>query len=466
MTDNKVALLRELDAVVQLMEQRGLTPPANIEDGARKFVPGAIPWQVEAFYDQSPIVLFTGAAGGGKSYLAVEKVHAFLLENPGAFGLMLRKTATSLKNSIVLFYQENIVGEDPRVKHVPSKSRFEYTNGSILAYGGMADKEQREKIRSVGKRGGVDIAWLEEATAFTESDFNEILARMRGVAGPYRQIILTTNPDSPAHWIYLRLIQKHEAVVYESSARDNPFNPDTYIDALEKLTGVQRERLLYGRWVQAEGVIYELFNPNIHIVDPFDIPKDWRRYLSIDFGYNNPFVALWAAVDGDGTIYVYRELYVTEQLVSDLAERIKSLTRLDYPDDHDFDNPARHFANAWADHDLEDRATLDRHGIRTAPALKEVNTGIEAVKMRFRIDARGKPRMVFFRDMLVEEDRRLVAAHRPVGLFGEITLYSWQKTTSGEFSKDIPIKDNDHAMDALRYLVMGVQGAPRRLGIW
>ena len=218
------------------------------------------PWR-----DRSGVVLLTGSAGGGKSRLAAEKVHGFCLKYPGATGLMVRKTRESMVNSTVLMVEHQVIGGMAR--HVSSKRRFEYKNGSVLMYGGMADDEQREQVRSIGKAGGVDIAWMEEATAFHEDDYNELLARMRGKMGGWNQILLSTNPGPPTHWIYKRLIEGHEAHTYLSAAKDNPANPVGYLATLGKLTGPLGLRLRDGLWVSAEGMVYEAWNPLVHTVD-------------------------------------------------------------------------------------------------------------------------------------------------------------------------------------------------------
>src|SRR3546814_15273055 len=88
------------------------------------------------------------------------------------------------------------------------------------------------------------------------------------------------------------------------------------------LTGVQRQRLLDGRWVAAEGIIWPEFDPAVHLVDRFDIPDDWTRYWTVDFGYIHPFVAQWWAVDPDGVLYLYRELVHTKRLVEDHARQM------------------------------------------------------------------------------------------------------------------------------------------------
>lgn len=401
-----------------------------------------LPWQIKPWRDTSPTMLLTGSAGGGKSRLAGEKLHGFCLRYPGAMALMLRKIRQSMTNSTVLFMERTIIGRDKRVRHYPSKLRFEYVNGSILAYGGMANEEQREQVRSIGPAGGVDIAWKEEATGFTETDYNEVLARLRGTAAPWRQIILTTNPDAPIHWINKRLIIAGEAETYYSSAMDNPYNPPEYIETLASLTGVLGLRLRDGLWVQAEGAVYDTFDPQIHIVDQFDIPADWRRFRAVDFGYTNPFVCQWWALNGDGRIYLYREIYRAQRLVEDHAKDIRELS------------VDERIETTVCDHDAEGQATLRRHGVPTRPAYKAVSEGIQAVQKRLRKAGDGKPRIFFVRGALVEADRSLQMRKQPTHTIEEFPAYVWPEGKDGKPLKEVPVKEFDHGLDATRYAVM------------
>ncbi|MEN6507080.1 MAG: phage terminase large subunit [Planctomycetaceae bacterium] len=403
-------------------------------------------WQVEPWRDTSPVVLFTGSAGGGKSRLAAEKLHGYMKRYPGAMGLMLRKTRDSMTNSTVLFMDRAVIGRDPQVRHYPSKHRFEYDNGSILAYGGMADEQQREQIRSIGQDGALDIVWMEEATRFVEDDYNEILTRMRGKAAPWLQIVLTTNPDSPTHWIYKRLISGGGAKVYYSSATDNWHNPASYSETLAGLTGVLHKRLALGQWIQAEGAVYDTFDQAIHVVDRFDIPAEWRRIRAIDFGYTNAFVCQWWAMDGDGRAYRYREIYHTRKLVEDHARHIVRLSE------------GEKIEATVADHDAEDRATLEKYGVTTRPAKKDVSPGIQAVQSRLKIANDGKPRLFLMRGSSVEYDPNLEHDKRPTCTEDEFTGYVWPKDPSGRIVKEAPIKENDHGMDAMRYAVMYLDG--------
>jgi PBSX family phage terminase large subunit len=403
-------------------------------------------WQRDPFLDKSPVLLLTGSAGGGKSKVVAEKLHAFCKKYPNATAMMLRKTRESMTNSTVLFVERSIIGKDPSVKHVAQKHRFEYANGSILAYGGMKDDDQREQVRGVGQEGGLDICWLEEATQFTEDDYNEISARMRGHASNWRQLILTTNPANPSHWIYKRLIQQGEAKTVYSKAADNDYNPPDYQATLNRLTGVLRDRLRDGRWVQAEGAVYPMWDASIHLLDPFEIPASWRRFCVVDFGYTNPFVCQWWAVDNDGRLYLYREIYMTQRTVADHAPLI---TRL---------SGDEHITDTVCDHDAEDRATLAQNGIPNSPALKDVTVGIQAVTDRLKVAGDGKPRLFMLRGALVETDPKLVTAHKPTCTLEEVDGYIWQPLKENKEAKEEPLKLNDHGMDALRYGVMHEDG--------
>ena len=289
-----------------------------------------LPWQVAPFYDKSPVLLLTGAAGGGKSRVAAEKIHAYCQHYPGSTWLIMRKAREWTGKSIVPFMWKSAMGQDPSIRHNISEGAFYYPNGSVIYSGGMLDDKQREAVRSIGGDGGLDGAWMEEANAFTRQDFEEILGRVRHTAASWQQIILTTNPDAPTHWIYKDMIQGGGASVYYSRAADNPNNSPLYVENLKKMTGVMKERLVNGKWVQAEGAIYDEFDPAIHMIDADKCPEFVRRFRVVDFGYSNPFVCQWWGMDADGRLYRYREIYVTRKLVEDLTPRIKELSGNEY----------------------------------------------------------------------------------------------------------------------------------------
>ena len=171
------------------------------------------------------------------------------------------------------------------------------------------------------------------------------------------------------------------------------------------------------------------------------VPRDWTRYWSIDFGFTNPFVWQAWAEDGDGRLYLYKEIYKAQVLVEDHARLILDLTAGE-------PQPRA----IICDHDAEGRATLERHlGMATQPAHKRVTEGLQAVDARLRRAGDGKPKLFLLRDSLVERDWRLEEAKKPCRTEEEMDSYVWRETRAG--FKEEPLRQDDHGNDALRYMV-------------
>src|SRR5207244_1332949 len=129
-----------------------------------------------------------------------------------------------------------------------------------------------------------DLIYVQEAREAGEHEWEALTTRLRNGVMPYQQIIGDTNPDAPTHWIMQRANAKRLRLV-PSRHEDNPTVTTEYIATLDALTGVRYQRLRLGRWVAAEGLVYDGWDRAVHVVDPFEIPSAWSRYLSIDFGY-------------------------------------------------------------------------------------------------------------------------------------------------------------------------------------
>ena len=379
------------------------------------FIP--LPWQVDAWRDKSLTLLFTGSAGGGKSRLAAEKVHGACMKYPGANWLVMRKAREWNKTSIIPFLWETVIQGTGAARFADNV--FKYSNNSRIYTAGMNDEDQREAVRSIGGSGGLDGAWLEEGTAFTRKDYNEVLARMRNNAMGWRQIIITTNPGPPMHWIYTDLIKGKQAHVYYSGAPDNPYNSKDYLSILDKLTGVQHERLVEGHWVQAEGTVYDAFDYNTHVrVRKVEDFQYWG--LAIDEGYTNPAVILLIGVDGDGRLHIEREFYQTGVL----QERVVAQSR-------EWVNERRATAIVVDESAAGLIADLRNAGLSAEGHKGRVLDGIAIVQGLLTVQDDGLP--------------RLTVDPSCVNTVNEFESYVWKP------GKDEPVKENDHALDALRY---------------
>jgi phage terminase large subunit len=398
--------------------------------------------------------VLSGPYESGKTLAILHKLHALLSKYPKARGLMLRKTYKSLVGSAVVTYEHKVLPKPPGDPLCPvtrfggEKPEFyDYPNGSRLLLGGM---DNADKFLSAE----FDFIYVNQAEELELDDWEKLTGRATGRAGntPYAQVMGDCNPSYPTHWIK----QRASLTLMNSRHEDNPtlYDRDGHITergkrtmaVLDALTGVRYKRGRLGLWVGAEGQVYEEWDDTVHLIDHFDPPADWLRFRAIDFGFTNAFVCSWYAVDGDGRMFRYRELYQTQRLVEDLAGEIKRLSE------------GERISYTVADHDAEDRATLAKHGIPTIPANKAVKTGIEAVQKRLRKAGDGKPRLFLMRDASVVTDSALVDRRKPTSTEQEIPGYIWEPQREGRAAKEEPVKVDDHGVDQLRYAVMSQDG--------
>ncbi len=404
-------------------------------------------------------VLLSGAAGTGKSTGALMKIHLAMMKYAGAKALLVRKTAVSLSSTTLDTWRKQVIKPSIDTKEVtyyggsqeePAQYRY-HRNGSRVMLGGL---DKPSKIMS----SDYDLIFIDEATELFPQDWEACTTRARHGVMPYNQVIGACNPDAEHHWLKQRC-NDGAVTLMESKHEDNPAYFDSagvmtpageaYMRKLDKLTGVRYWRLRKGMWVAAEGVIYDEWDPATHLIDRFDIPDDWVRWWTIDFGYTNAFVLQCWAEDGDGRLYLYREIYHSGRLVED---HVKQILKIVQRSDGSWREPRPRAV--ICDHDAEDRATFERHaGMSTSAAHKAVKPGLEAVQARMRKAGDGRARVFIFRDCRVEVDQSLKEAGKPTCTAEEITSYVWAKGPDGKPAKEEPGKRDDHGCDGMRYIV-------------
>jgi phage terminase large subunit len=422
-------------------------------------------------------VVLSGPAGTGKSRACMVKIHLLALKYPKMKALVLRKTKESLNGSFTDEWEDVI--KEPlasgMVRFFGGSARkpaqYQYSNGSTVTLGGL---DQAIKIMSTQ----YDVSFIQEATQLTEADWDSVTTRLRNGKMPYQQLIADCNPDAETHWLKQRA-ERGTALMLFSLHKDNPrfFNRDgtptpdgvVYMRRLENLTGVRRDRLLKGLWVSAEGMIFDQFDPGVHLVDlpkfaegtrlcAQGLPWEWTRYWGIDFGHTHPFVLQRWAEDPDGRLWMYREQYMSKRIVE---EHVADLKAEVFDERGNWREPPPRAI--LADHNAEDRATFHKHfGRGTAAANKKVNQGLDACQARFKIQGDGKPRIYFLRTALVKRDPLLAEARLPTCTVEEFPSYIWNET------KDAPVKEKDDGCDTMRYVVahrdMGVRPNIRVMG--
>lgn len=439
--DVREAMLAEVTAETIRLQRIG--------QGARRLVFRGAAKRIQT--ETAPDVCLSGPARTGKSLAVLNKLHGLLSAHPGARGLFVRKTRASLTETGLQTYEDDILGEGNPIKDGPARNNrsvYVYPNASRFVIGGM-DKASRIMSSEF------DVIFVQEATELEENEVEMLSTRISGGRLPYPQLIMDCNPSYPQHWIKKKE-SEGSLLMLNSFHRDNPMLYDdngeptprgkVYLERLEKLTGVRKQRLYYGLWVAAEGAIYPEWTEKRNLCGWFVPPEDWRKFIVVDFGYTNPLVVQWWAVDNDDRLYMYREIYETQQLVEDVAARIRT-----YGD----------FGSLEAiicDWDAEDRATLEKHlGRETTPADKAVVVGIQEVQARIRgTEGKDLSQIVLMRDSLVRADSDLTERGKPVCTKDEVPGYAWapDKTTGARNVKEAPVKVDDHGCDCMRYAAM------------
>lgn len=293
--------------------------------------------------------------------------------------------------------------------------------GKILS---MSAESGREKFQG----GAVSLVVLDEE--HPKDIFDESMLRCIDLKG---KVVCTMTPLKGITWVHDVFIENPQIGYgsYSISGLDNPYVSSVKMrKAIAHMSEASQRSRLFGEFTNQQGLVYQEFDRNIHVIESFEIPDDWPRDRAIDFGVRNPFACLYFAHDErDDTIHVYREYYMTEKTTLENGRALNNIAR-QYNEEY-----------RWTVADPESRdgrLTLTREcDIENKPAPKHIGVveTINWVKERLALDSEGRPHL-----LIHDCCRQLIR---------EFRLYKWAKSDKG----DRPIKANDHALDALRYQI-------------
>jgi len=391
-------------------------------------IPPFLPKQNKFIFGNERYVCYSGGVGSGKTFSGCHKALYLALQYPGSVGLIGAQTYRQLKDTTQKTFMEEVC--PPQLIRSVSKSEMsvQLINGSVILFRTLDDET---KLRSL------NLGWffIDEMTTVREQVFKQLKLRLRHKNMKYHFGFGATNPDSPNHWVYLHFAKNETngARLITTSSRENIFLPESYIKDLESIKDEDyKARFVDGMWINLEGMIYKEFQRDIHL-----LPNDWqpdpkahRFFRAMDFGYKNPFVCLFIAVDNDDRVYVFDEIYQRERLLEDHIPEI--IGRHKHYFHRTFYDPSG----------LEAAIKMKRSGIRgLRPANNEVINGIQHVKEFLSI---------------LGEQPSLMVHPRCVNLIEEFETYVWDRDKRVDYADDFkeqPKKENDHALDALRYFI-------------
>jgi phage terminase large subunit len=290
-------------------------------------------------------VLYGGAMGGGKSYwLRWELLHLLLYyharyEAHGVVTGLFCENYPALKDRQL----SKISTEFPDWLGIHHTDHKDYGNSFILAPEYGSGVIAFRNLDDTSKYQSAEFAAIapDELTKNQFVVFNDLRNRLRwpGIPASEWKFLAATNPGSIGHaWVKKYWIDRdfppEEAesakfVYIPALAKDNPYLDADYLRQLESLPEETRRAYLEGDWNIFKGQYFTEWRNEIHTRAPYTIPAGWERFVSIDYGYAKPSSVHWWAVDYDGNLTAYRELYVTGHTFQDLARAILTSTPID-----------------------------------------------------------------------------------------------------------------------------------------
>lgn len=379
------------------------------------------PKQIQSLKESTAkINIWQGSVRSGKTYISLWRFLDELINGPPGEYAIISRTYDSFKRNL-LPQLTRMIGAD--AKYYAGKREMNIWGKTVFVVG--ADDERAEsKIRGATFSG----AYVDEATIIPESVFKMLISRC-AMGGS--KIFCTTNPDSPFHWFKTEFVDNNPDVKFWQFTLDD--NPELTEDEKEYLKrqykGVWYQRFIEGKWVQAEGAVYDFFDTGIHCINhPPGNPE--YRIVGIDYGTTNPcaFVMLGVNRSKFPNIWVEDEYYFD----SKVHQRQKT--------DSEYAADLRKF--------IQDRPVKQIYIDPSAASFK-----LELVKQGFTglLDAQNE----------VIDGIRFVSKYLNNGtlkicrncthLIKEIQGYVWD-AKSAKSGIDKPMKESDHILDALRYV--------------
>lgn len=470
------------------------------------------PWRLLnrlATYKGPPSVMefvIHGGGGCGKTYGLSQILYWLGNRYPGIRILVLRDVRADLATTFQKVWEEDVV---PRGHKMLEKQRDRVgRKGYNFWNGDTSHGEHPTKWATTIELGGMDnvmrhrgtdydvIYFLELVELNDEGEWSEFRRALRNFGGEaakqhiargeprkciqFQLLMADTNPDAPDHWILGRH-ERGELEMHQSVHKDNPklweipdpsqpfvgrWSPfgTAYMQSLDGLFGVRKDRLRYHRWVAAEGVVYQNWNKKKYVIPPQ--PADtlgirWY-YAAMDWGHTDACCILVGGVTGDGVIYIVAEWYLAEQGIdywTDVGVSIyKEFSTMGMVVDPSRPEMIERFNDRLGF--PKDRPYARGADNKRASSGEGDMGGIDLVRQTI-----GQNKLFFLNNCLRHAPQPLlVAKHRATSTIKEFPSYAYRHaSTDGEQlrGRQVELTDprcDDHGMDCLRYLITAIYG--------
>lgn len=432
------------------------------------------PRQMEFATTDADICVFGGAAGGGKTraliYDPIAKGH---YENPGFGGIIFRENFPEIDEVGGPWDEATSIYPWLGARGIIGHHEWRFPSGAKMGFRHLDNEEAKYKYK------GSQICYLafDEVDRISESRFWYLTSRNRSTCGIRPYIRATCNPspgwlktnllapwvdrayqgrraesaeirwvkrnaEGKIEWFEAPVENAYSLTFIRSKLTDNPAlleKDPYYLQKLLNLPTVERERLLNGNWdVRREGLVFPDFEKCIiesvpERLDRLDGNQDYAAG-GIDFGWNNPFAAVWGYLDQDDVLWITG---VRHKSGNTLPEHSVTLPRgVRWWCDPAQPGLIAELINSGHDAiSCKHKAGTSAAGAKRNPQLD----GIDKLASRMRPDSRGETRLKIVRSSCLP-------------LLNELAMYHYDP----EKTEEVPVKEHDHACDALRYLCVGL----------
>ena len=438
--------------------------PPNVQDHVEQniiFKPNDGP-QTQFLAASEREVFYGGARGGGKSYAMLIDPLRYC-DKAHHRALLIRRSMPELRDMIN--HSQRLYSQAyPGAKWREQEKEWRFPSGARIEFG------YAENLTDVLRYQGQSYTWIgidelpqyptPEIYNFLRSSLRsvdpDIPVYMRATGNPgnvgslwVKEMFVDPSEPNKSFDVRIDTVAGRKSITRRfipAKLQDNPYlmQTDDYMIMLSSLPEVQRKQFLEGDWSAFENSAFPEFDITTHVVQPFDIPRNWLRFRTCDWGYSSAACVLWIAVDYDNNFWVYREHY-TQRVTADVfARQVMEKEHNEYVRYGILDS------STWArrgDAGPSIAETMIREGCKWRPSDRSPRSRVagklELHKLLTKDQDTGQPKLKIFSNC--------------TNLVRTMPMLPVDKNNP----EDVDTHAEDHAYDALRYGVMSRSVHPK-----
>lgn len=380
------------------------------------------PKQLDSFQNSdSRINIWEGAVRSGKTFASILRFICALKDGPPGNAMIIGVSRESIQRNIILELCTFLGIPFP----TPKATQMNIFNRIVFLVGANDERAQR-KI----KGSTLTFAYVDEVTEIPRSFFQMLLSRLSQQGA---QLFGTTNPDSPFHWLKTDFLEKDTLDLrrFRFELKDNPHLTQDYINNLKsEYTGLWYKRFIEGQWVLAEGTVYDFFDEDEHVIN---VPPGPAQYyiVGIDYGTQNPTVFTMVGYNNR----FFPNMWIEKEYYYDSRKAQRQKTDTEYAEDLLAFINHYNVSVVYVDPSASSfKVEMAKQGINSVSNAQ--NDVLNGIRLLSKILNNGTLKICSNCKKTIEE----------------FETYRWDEKACIK-GEDRPLKENDHAMDSLRYAV-------------